>query len=188
MDIAATRMRSHWRLIRPAGAVVAVTVLVGVATACSSGSSGPGVAGGGSSSRSASSAPSGSPSNDQLAFARCMRAHGVRDYPDSGALLGSSPDLDPSNPTYQAARRACQSLLPSHPAQQQAQNYANGLKFSECMRQHGITNFPDPDPHGGPNGHGGINLNHSGIDPNSPQYQAAQQACRHYLGDTGKGR
>jgi hypothetical protein len=40
------------------------------------------------------------------------------------------------------------------------------------MRVHGITNFPDPTA----NGHGvGMNLN--GIDPNSPQFRAAQQAC-----------
>jgi hypothetical protein len=53
------------------------------------------------------------------------------------------------------------------------------------MRNHGITNYPDPGPHSGPGGGWGIHL--SGIDLNSPQFQAARQACRHYVGPNGKG-
>jgi hypothetical protein len=131
----------------------------------------------------------GSAQSQQLAFARCMRAHGVTGFPDSGVLIQASPGsaLDPSNPTYRAARQACQSLLPTvhlNPAQA-AQTLANGLKFSKCMRNHGITNYPDPGPHNGPGGGWGIDL--SGIDLNSPQFQAAQQACRHYQAPKGKG-
>ncbi len=49
---------------------------------------------------------------------------------------------------------------------------ANALKFSACMRSHGVPGFPDP------NGQGAIAISSSmGIDPNSPQFQAAQQAC-----------
>ncbi|MGO9179419.1 MAG: hypothetical protein ACLQHS_09130, partial [Candidatus Limnocylindrales bacterium] len=46
------------------------------------------------------------------------------------------------------------------------------------MRAHGVPNFPDPKFSGG-----GIsmNLNGSGIDPNSPTFQAAQQACQSLL-------
>jgi hypothetical protein len=40
------------------------------------------------------------------------------------------------------------------------------------MHAHGTTNFPDPTA----NGHG-VGLQLAGIDPNSPQFQAAQQAC-----------
>jgi hypothetical protein len=151
----------------------------------------PGVADAGSSSASGSSSPSSSASHDPLAFARCMRAHGVTDFPDSGGLGQASPgsDLDPANPTYRAAWQACQALWPTthvSPAEA-AQALADGLKFSACMREHGITSFPDPDPHGGPHGHGGIDLRGLGIDPNSPQFRAAQQACQHYLGPNGKG-
>jgi hypothetical protein len=49
---------------------------------------------------------------------------------------------------------------------------ASGLAYSQCMRTHGIKNFPDPNPSGGI----GISAS-SGINPNSPQYQAAEQAC-----------
>jgi hypothetical protein len=51
-----------------------------------------------------------------------------------------------------------------------------GIKFSECMRSHGVSNFPDP------SSGGGINIpNGSGIDPQSPAFQSAQKACSKLL-------
>lgn len=162
--------------------MLAAAGIAGLTVACGSPSS----AGGSSPAASGSSSSSGS---QLVAYARCMRAHGVTDYPDSGAVTGATPgsDLDPDNPTYQAARQACQSLHPTiHQNQSQAaQNLAAGLAFSKCMRQHGITNYPDPGPHSGPNGGYGINL--SGVDMNSPQFQAAKQACQHYQNPNSKG-
>jgi len=49
-----------------------------------------------------------------LRYARCMRAHGISDFPDpnsQGQLqIKAQPggDLDPNNPRYQAANKACQ--------------------------------------------------------------------------------
>jgi hypothetical protein len=48
------------------------------------------------------------------------------------------------------------------------------LNFSECMRSHGVPNFPDPSPGGG------IHLS-SGINPFSPAFKAAQASCRKLL-------
>lgn len=48
-------------------------------------------------------------------------------------------------------------------------NSAGPLAFSECMRTHGISNFPDP------NSNGGIEFNASGV--NQATYQAARTAC-----------
>lgn len=48
------------------------------------------------------------------------------------------------------------------------------LAFSECMRSHGVTAFPDPSPGGG------INIG-SSINPASPAFQAAQATCRKLL-------
>lgn len=56
----------------------------------------------------------------------------------------------------------------------QTANPHNALKLSECMRAHGVPNFPDP------NGQGVIQG--SGIDPNSRQFQSAQQKCAKDLG------
>jgi hypothetical protein len=53
-------------------------------------------------------------------------------------------------------------------------NPQKALKLSECMRANGVPNFPDP------NGQGVIQG--SGIDPNSAQFQKAQQTCAKRLG------
>ena len=56
------------------------------------------------------------------------------------------------------------------------------LAFSECMRAHGVTNFPDPGPRGG------IDLSaSSGINPISPSFKAAQGSCSKLLPGGGPG-
>jgi hypothetical protein len=59
------------------------------------------------------------------------------------------------------------------------------LAFIGCMRTHGEPNMPEPNI--GRNGpHVSININaSSGIDPNSPQFIAATEACRHLLPNNG---
>jgi hypothetical protein len=52
-----------------------------------------------------------------LAFSACMRAHGIKDFPDpsnGGLQLNAHPgsDLDPGNPTFQKAQQACQKYMP----------------------------------------------------------------------------
>ena len=52
------------------------------------------------------------------------------------------------------------------------------LKYAECMRSHGLADFPDPTV--GSNGQPGFSISASGnsdLNPQSPQYQAAHQAC-----------
>lgn len=59
---------------------------------------------------------------------------------------------------------------------------AEGLKFSQCMRAHGIAKFPDPSPGGG------IQISaSSGIDPSSPGFEAAQKACHAFMPGGGPG-
>jgi hypothetical protein len=58
-------------------------------------------------------------------------------------------------------------------AAQQRQYMAHALKFSQCMRSHGIKDFPDPTASG--------SIGTGGNDPNAPRFQAAQKACSHYL-------
>ncbi len=46
----------------------------------------------------------------ELAFARCMRAHGVPNFPDpssSGAQAGPPAGIDPQSPAFQTAARVC---------------------------------------------------------------------------------
>jgi hypothetical protein len=58
---------------------------------------------------------------EMLAFSKCMRAHGIKDFPDpsgGGLRIQVHPgsDLDPSNPQFQRAQTACQGHLPFKPA------------------------------------------------------------------------
>jgi hypothetical protein len=177
------RGRRRERLRRPAGLLAAaLACLALMAAACSS----PAKTG-------TSAAPAGgSARHSELAYSQCMRAHGITDFPDPSAQggldLNGGPgsDLNPSSPQFKAANNACKSLLPPQRAMspaQQAAARAQALKYARCMRAHGISDFPDPDSHGG------IALKPSpggDLDPNNPLYQAADKACQHYQ-PGGKG-
>ncbi len=171
-----------------------LAVLALVFAGCGGGSGGPGVARAGSSKPAGSrSSSTGSKKASALAYSKCMRAHGVSDFPDpnsKGQLTiensggpGSS-DLDPNNAQFQAAHEACKSLAPGPgTTAQQASRRADALKFAKCMRNHGITDFPDPNTSGGLE----IKGNPGGdLDPSSPQLQSAQKACGHLLPGRGK--
>jgi len=57
-------------------------------------------------------------------------------------------------------------------------NYQQALAYSQCMRAHGVADFPDPDAQGN------IVQHVSGNQPddrNSSVFQAADTACRHLL-------
>jgi hypothetical protein len=50
-----------------------------------------------------------------LRFARCMREHGVADFPDpdaAGNFRGSAGSTSPRSPRFQRAMQACRQLLP----------------------------------------------------------------------------
>ncbi len=59
-----------------------------------------------------------------------------------------------------------------------------GVAFSDCMRSHGVPSFPDP------SGGGGIQISAgSGINPQSPAFQSAQNACMKLLpGPSSRGQ
>ena len=60
-----------------------------------------------------------------------------------------------------------------------AKHYEQALKFSQCMRAHGVGDFPDP------TSGGGIQISDSGpggdLGPGNPKFASAQQACRKYF-------
>jgi hypothetical protein len=135
--------------------------------------------------------PAGSPTFAQeLALAQCIRGHGVPGFPDPAAAGGfhvSAATIDSSQ--VQAAYGACRHLLagggPSitqlqREAQQQQQEPQKALpallKFSQCMRSHGVPGFPDPPGSGTPAPPQG-----RGSNPDSPQFRAAVAACQRLL-------
>lgn len=143
--------------------------------------------------RGASSTPESPTSHQQkeVAYAQCLRSHGAGEVPEPrdglrivNGLGGAGPN--PGPPQLHAAQEACNKLLPSGggPSPQMQQQAAEGaLRFAQCMRAHGEPSFPDPS--GASGGHTRIGGPGSDIDPNSPQFRAAGEACRQDFGPAG---
>jgi hypothetical protein len=171
------------RISKPVVALVAIACAAGLA-AC--GSQGP-------SSAAASGGPNPAAHANFLKFSQCMRSHGLSNFPDpspsGGIHLDASSGLDPQSPQFQSAQQACKKLLPgggppSHPT---AQDKAQMLHISQCMRRHGVTGFPDPTtgPPPNPTGYsqvidrGGVVLAvPKTIDAASPAFKQAASACK----------
>jgi hypothetical protein len=133
------------------------------------------------------SASAQTPYQQALAYAQCMRTHGEPSFPDptSQGLITFGP-VDIHSPRYLSANKACAHLIPSQPltAAQRREHVSQALKFSACMRSHGIANFPDPIV---TRGGAAVGLRLSGIDQGSPQFQSAQHACRQFEPGLGGG-
>jgi len=187
-----TRSRRRRRnRLRQGGLLVVALVGAGLlAAACGGGSSPPGVASLGTSSTTttvpaAQSTNNASDYNDALAYSGCMRSHGVQNFPDpdtSGNFLNKHGDIngqqvDINSPQYAAAQKDCQHLLANGgqltPAEQQ-QALSQALKYVQCIRTHGVPTMPDPIATPG----GVANHLPPGLSFQSPQFLAAQQACR----------
>ena len=130
-----------------------------------------------------------------LAYSRCMRSHGVSNFPDpkqvGGGIQvsGSAPGIDPQSPLFVSARQACRHLQPGggEPARAgQQRALARMLHISQCMRAHGIPGFPDPtlSPPSNRAGYSAIRSNGAAwlaipdsIDVRSPAFKRAATAC-----------
>lgn len=167
------RVTGIWRGVRRAGTLAGVLVCLAMAAAACSGS--PSHPGAGSSSGA----------EGALAYAQCMRAHGLTNFPDPNAQGGFSGTggADTNSQQYQAAQTACQSKLGGghlSPARQREMQ-ARLLKFAQCMRTHGVPGYPDPSF--GPGGMVSQKIGKSsGVDPRSPLFQAAQKTCMQSAG------
>ncbi|HEX4679847.1 MAG TPA: hypothetical protein VH210_11675 [Gaiellaceae bacterium] len=169
---------------RTAAATIATAGLAVLAAGCG-GSSGSHATQRGTTVATSSSNPSAASAqkNGALAFSRCMRSHGVPTFPDptSGGAIPkvALQQLGISDSQFQAARRACQHLLPNggQPANEaeRQQIKAQAFNFSQCVRSHGVPHFPDPDSTGRIPDPATV-----GVDQGSPKFQSANQACRKY--------
>ena len=159
-----------WRQPLGLAAIVGLSLLV---SACG-GSSSPGVAAVGTTTSSTSvSSPGSTRQSSAIAFSRCMRSHGVPNFPDPNPR-GEFPSFDLGVPksTARAADSACRHLLPrggTGTPQQRQQKLAFALKVARCLRTHGYPNFPDPTGSG--------QAVPPGIDTQSQQFQATETAC-----------
>jgi len=123
-----------------------------------------------------------------------MRANGVPDFPDPDASGGfefpEGGGVDPSSPTFKAAQAKCQKFMGPGPGSgppPSAQAVAKMLKISQCMRRHGVPDFPDPRTSvpSHPSGPGGVISDIDGvvlvfpstINQQSAAFAAAAAAC-----------
>lgn len=158
---------------RYSGVLAVLLAPVVLLTAGCGGSHAPRVANMGSPSAADSSSPSGSASNGPLAFARCMRSHGVLRFPDPGSD-GSIPKKSPqqlgvSKSRYGTAEQACAHLLMRGSGRLPRQKLDFALAIARCLRAHGFPDFPDPRPNGQSDWNG---------DEKSPRFQAAMRLCQ----------
>jgi len=128
-----------------------------------------------------------------------MRTKGEPNFPDpqagGGFLFQTGTGVNPSSSQFNAAQAKCQKLMPgglgpgthTHPSEQALTQM---VKVAECMRRHGISNFPDPrtsvpsNPRAAVGGNGvisdidGVILVFPGtIDEQSPSFTHAAAAC-----------
>ena len=133
--------------------------------------------GGGSPSAAGSSGTGQGLLAQSLAFAHCMRSHGAPNYPDpnSSGVFMVNPSNNARFQAPQSTRAACDHLLPRKGNKTlgppTAAQQRRALAFAGCMRRHGFPKFPD-----GWSGNIG-QLISAGIDPHSPQLNAALTKC-----------
>ena len=191
------RPRRAWPPHRRAAAAIIVTAVLALLAAACGGSPSSGGSGGSPNAGGSTSSPSA------VAYSACMRSHGVPNFPDpdsSGNLpKGDAQHLGVSSSQFQAAQRACQHLLPNDggainagsidqcmmasdcPRALVQQVLTEERNFAQCMRSHGVPNWPDPsiDSQGRPVF--AISISKLGFDPYSPQVWAKGNHCSHLM-------
>jgi hypothetical protein len=134
--------------------------------------------------QSAQSAQQNGDATAAYAYARCMRSHGVTNFPDPVVHISGNHGsvgfaVNPSetgSPHFKTAQKACNGILPT-PSNGRAEEQAHKqtlLAFARCLRAHGIQDFPDPDVQGN------LRLQTvmaAGVDIHSHTFLAAAQAC-----------
>ena len=164
---------------------VAAALLLGLALAgCGSGGDESEVASasGGTATPGASASSTLSQEDRAVKFAQCMREHGV-DVPDpkpgqKGVRFTAEPG---GKHELESAMEACRKYSPqaTESPGQAKKRQENARKFAACMREHGVEDFPDPEPD-----QKGIQVDKSLAS--DPDFEDAQKACQDILGGKRK--
>jgi hypothetical protein len=114
-----------------------------------------------------------------VAYAKCMRENGDPSWPDpgaDGAFPNANGNLDRTSDAYKKANDACKDKQPQgagNAADIETQ-FQQLLAYSKCMRDHGVTKFPDP-----VKADGGVGIDTpKDVDANSDTYKKAAETCR----------
>lgn len=116
-----------------------------------------------------------------VAYAQCIRDNGYAEFPDPDPDGGFKFLIERgSAPRFKTAAAACRDLAPEGmrdegvtPEQLDAL-----IKLSQCVRDSGVPEFPDPDSEGR------FELSNTGIGPDDSRLQVAMAACQD---ETGQG-
>jgi hypothetical protein len=104
------------------------------------------------------------PTIDQYGVINITIPQGITDTSISSEAHGSS---GPCSQYELAAENDLRAANPVAPPPSQAQL----VQYVDCMRTHGVPNYPDP----GPNDE--ANFNEAGVDPNSPSFENGNKIC-----------
>jgi hypothetical protein len=141
---------------------------------------------GGSTAKTTTSSPT--PAGQALAFAKCVRGHGVPNFPDPGTGATAPENtiggvaipstINIQSPAFRAAWTACQPVLSSRVSGQGKPPITASLKASliahaQCMRTRGVPSYPDPTFPAS----GGIAFTDAGTNPEAPVYKHAAAVC-----------
>jgi hypothetical protein len=189
-------IRAAFTLSRSAATIIATALL---AAACGGGGSSPSASGGSPAAGGSANSPSA------VGYSSCIRSHGVPNFPDppsgGGVAKASAQELGVSTTKFQGAERACRRLIPTTGGvaqQQEQQCFLTGdcppavlhrlltvmLRFAQCMRSHGMPNFPDPTTD--PQGHPFFDVSAQGVSrraAHSPRFTAKISACQRLTGN-----
>lgn len=132
--------------------------------------------------------PNGAASADKVdaarAYAQCIRDNGVPDFPDpdaNGQFRGPGHEKE-NDPKFRAAQEKCRNLAPGGEHERSDPATVEQMrKFSQCMRDNGLPDYPDPDPDGRVRGVG-----HE--QQGNPTFRAAMEKCRQQLPGGGEHR
>lgn len=182
------------RTPRTLAALALIALTIPIAAGCSSSGSDPDSSGGSVATGGTGRSTKASGRDQAVRFAECMRDNGIGAFPDpdasgeltiDGIVNGSSVDTDGA--AWKQAIDACRDLQPAGftgrertAAQQEA-----ALGFAQCMRDHGVKDFPDPAPDAplidtnripSAAGKGALSI---------PGFTAAQEACGEHAESAG---
>jgi hypothetical protein len=141
------------RTPRPPAVLALVALIAVISAGCGSNTSSE--TGTGSSTGTTSSTRTGSSTgttkkltarDKAVKFSECIRAHGVSDFPDPDENNQYQYGVSVTPAVWTKAVSACKALQPPGtlsgkrtPKQQSA-----SLRFAQCVRDHGVKDFPDP--------------------------------------------
>jgi hypothetical protein len=133
--------RRPWRL----AALATVALIV---AGCSNDSAGNGNTGSGTTSTATTGTGTGKLTAQEKAvkFAECMRANGVPHFPDPNSKGEFNFGVDVTREVWLKAIDACKALKPpgALSAKRTPKQQSATLRFAQCVRDHGVKDFPDP--------------------------------------------